>query len=131
MFWFMAADTVAGATNPSHALLRAEGHDVYAPSLTGLGEREHLFRCGVDLDCHIKYIVKLLHFEDLHRVILVGHSYGGMVITGAADRANDRVGHLVYLDAYGTMSWAARARIIELVTLFHFANAHHFVVARW
>jgi pimeloyl-ACP methyl ester carboxylesterase len=53
----------------------------------------------VDLDCHIEDIVKLLHFEDLRRVILVGHSYGGMVITGAADRATDRVGHLVYLDA--------------------------------
>jgi pimeloyl-ACP methyl ester carboxylesterase len=84
---------------PVARLLRAKGHEVYAPSLTGLGEREHLFRCGVDLDCHIEDIVKLLHFEDLHRVILVGHSYGGMVITGAADRAIDRVGHLVYLDA--------------------------------
>ena len=56
-------------------------------------------RCDVDLDCHITDIVKLLHFEDLRDVILVGHSYGGMVITGAADRAADRIGHLVYLDA--------------------------------
>jgi len=72
---------------------------VYAPSLTGLGDRAHLFRSGVDLDCHITDIVNLLHFEDLCDVILVGHSYGGMVITGAADRAADRVGHLVYLDA--------------------------------
>jgi pimeloyl-ACP methyl ester carboxylesterase len=84
---------------PVARLLRAKGHDVYAPSLTGLGEREHLFRCGVDLDCHIEDIVKLMHFEDLRGVILVGHSYGGMVITGAADRGTDRVGHLVYLDA--------------------------------
>jgi pimeloyl-ACP methyl ester carboxylesterase len=80
-------------------LLRANGHDVFAPSLTGLGDREHLFRCGVDLDCHIQDVVKLMHFEDLQDVILVGHSYGGMVITGAADRGTDRVGHLVYLDA--------------------------------
>jgi pimeloyl-ACP methyl ester carboxylesterase len=80
-------------------LLRAQGHEVYAPSLTGLGEREHLFRCDVDLDCHISDIVNLLHFEDLRDVILVGHSYGGMVIAGAADRAAERVGHLVYLDA--------------------------------
>ena len=84
---------------PVARLLRTAGHQVYSPSLTGLGEREHLFRCGVDLDCHITDIVNLLHFEDLRDVILVGHSYGGMVITGAADRATDRVGHLVYLDA--------------------------------
>jgi pimeloyl-ACP methyl ester carboxylesterase len=84
---------------PVARLLRSQGHEVYAPSLTGLGERAHLFRCGVDLDCHITDIVNLLHFEDLRAVILVGHSYGGMVITGVADRATDRVGHLVYLDA--------------------------------
>jgi pimeloyl-ACP methyl ester carboxylesterase len=80
-------------------LLRSAGHEVYAPSLTGLGERAHLFRCDVDLDCHITDVVNLLHFEDLRDVILVGHSYGGMVITGAADRAAERVSHLVYLDA--------------------------------
>ncbi|BBZ41077.1 alpha/beta fold hydrolase [Mycobacterium conspicuum] len=84
---------------PVARLLRSAGHEVYAPSLTGLGERAHLFAAGVDLDCHITDIVNLLHFEDLRDVILVGHSYGGMVITGAADRAPDRVGHLVYLDA--------------------------------
>lgn len=84
---------------PVARILRSKGHEVYAPSLTGLGEREHLLSPGVDLDCHITDIVKLLHFEDLRDVILVGHSYGGMVITGIADRAADRVGHVVYLDA--------------------------------
>jgi pimeloyl-ACP methyl ester carboxylesterase len=84
---------------PLARLLRAEGHDVYTPTLTGLGERAHLFRAGVDLDCHVTDIVALLHYEDLWNVVLVGHSYGGMVITGAADRAPDRVSHLVYLDA--------------------------------
>ncbi len=79
--------------------LRAQGHDVYAPSLTGLAEREHLLAPGIDLDTHITDVVKLLHFEDVHDAILVGHSYGGMVITGIADRAADRVGHRVYLDA--------------------------------
>ena len=79
--------------------LRSAGHEVYAPSLTGLGERAHLFRADVDLDCHITDVVNLLHYADLRDVILVGHSYGGMVITGVADRAADRVGHLVYLDA--------------------------------
>ena len=84
---------------PLARVLRDNGHEVYAPTLTGLGERAHLFRAGVDLDCHVNDIVALLHYEDLYDAILVGHSYGGMVITGAADRAADRVGHLVYLDA--------------------------------
>ena len=84
---------------PLARLLRDKGHDVYAPTLTGLGERAHLFRGGVDLDCHVDDIVALLHYEDLRNVVLVGHSYGDMVITGAADRSTDRVGHLVYLDA--------------------------------
>jgi pimeloyl-ACP methyl ester carboxylesterase len=84
---------------PLARVLRDDGNDVYTPTLTGLGERAHLFRADVDLDCHVDDISALLRFEDLRDVILVGHSYGGMVITGAADRVPDRVGHLVYLDA--------------------------------
>jgi len=80
-------------------LLRAADHDVYTPTLTGLGERSHLVGADVDLDLHIRDVVAVLHYEDLRDVILVGHSYGGMVITGVADRAADRVGRLVYLDA--------------------------------
>jgi len=80
-------------------ILRAAGHEVHAPSMTGLGERSHLLSPAVDLDLHITDITALLHFEDLRDVILVGHSYGGMVITGVADRATDRIGDLVYLDA--------------------------------
>jgi pimeloyl-ACP methyl ester carboxylesterase len=80
-------------------LLQEAGHVVYAPTLTGLGERSHLLDDKVDLDRHIEDVVAVLQFEDLRDVILVGHSYGGMVITGAADRAADRVGRLVYLDA--------------------------------
>jgi pimeloyl-ACP methyl ester carboxylesterase len=80
-------------------LLRAAGHEVYAPTLTGLGERSHLLSPQVDLDRHIEDIAAVLHYEDLREVILVGHSYGGMVITGAAGRAAGRVGRLVYLDA--------------------------------
>jgi pimeloyl-ACP methyl ester carboxylesterase len=72
---------------------------VYAPTLTGLGERAHLLSADVDLDMHIRDVVAVLQFEDLHDVILAGHSYGGMVITGVADRASDRIGRLVYLDA--------------------------------
>lgn len=80
-------------------ILRGAGHDVYTPTLTGLGERSHLLSASIDLDTHIRDITAVLHYEDLREVILVGHSYGGMVITGAADRAADRIGDLVYLDA--------------------------------
>ncbi len=84
---------------PLARLLRSAGHEVYAPTLTGLGERAHLLSPDVDLDMHIRDVVAVLQFEDVHDVILVGHSYGGMVITGVADRAPDRIGRLVYLDA--------------------------------
>jgi pimeloyl-ACP methyl ester carboxylesterase len=80
-------------------ILRAAGHEVYAPTLTGLGERAHLLDDRVDLHRHIEDVVAVLHFEDLHDVVLVGHSYGGMVITGIADRAAERIGRLVFLDA--------------------------------
>lgn len=80
-------------------LLRAAGHDVHAPSLSGCGEHAHQVHAGIDLDTHITDVVALLHSEDLCDVILVGHSYGGMVITGAADRAGGRIGKVVYLDA--------------------------------
>jgi len=77
-----------------------KGHEVFAPSLTGLGERKHLARSNIDLDTHTEDVVSLLEMEDLRDVILVGHSYGGMVITGAADRAHARIRRLVYLDAF-------------------------------
>jgi pimeloyl-ACP methyl ester carboxylesterase len=79
--------------------MRAQGQEVYTPTMSGVGERAHLLRPDIDLDFHIDDIVKVLEFEDLRNVVLVGHSYGGMVVTGVADRATDRIGHLVYLDA--------------------------------
>lgn len=82
------------------ALLQRAGHQVFAPSLTGLGERRHLARPDIDLDTHIEDVRSLLEAEDLNEVVLVGHSYGGMVITGAADRAPERIARLVYLDAF-------------------------------
>jgi pimeloyl-ACP methyl ester carboxylesterase len=81
-------------------LLRAAGHDVYAPTLTGLGERSHLLSRDVGLDTHIADIRAVLEYEDLHNVILVGHSYAGMVITGVADKSAGRIGRLVYVDAF-------------------------------
>src|SRR5271154_7543097 len=73
-------------------LLRAAGHQVYTPTLTGLGERSHLVTPDTDLDTHIADVVGVLKFEDLTNAILVGHSYGGMVITGVADRGLSRGG---------------------------------------
>jgi pimeloyl-ACP methyl ester carboxylesterase len=80
-------------------LLRAAGHDVYTPTLTGLGERSHLLTRDIGLDTHIADIAAVLEYEDLRDVVLVGHSYAGMVITGVADKAAARIGQLVYLDA--------------------------------
>lgn len=80
-------------------VLRQAGHDVHAVTLTGLGERSHLASPEVDLDTHIQDVVNVIFYEDLSNVVLAGHSYGGMVITGVADRCPERLAHLVYLDA--------------------------------
>lgn len=84
---------------PVARILQAQGHIVHAPSLSGLADRAHMLHPDIDLDTHITDIVQLLEYEDLRDAIIVGHSYGGMVITGVADRATNRVGHRVYLDA--------------------------------
>ena len=78
--------------------LREEGHDAYPATLTGLGERVHLANPEVDLDTHITDVVNLFEFEDLQDVVLLGHSYAGLVVTGVADRVPDRISQLVYLD---------------------------------
>ena len=78
--------------------LREEGHDVYPVTLTGLGERVHLASPEVDLETHITDVVNLIGFEDLREVVLLGHSYAGVVVTGAADRVPERISQLVYLD---------------------------------
>jgi pimeloyl-ACP methyl ester carboxylesterase len=78
--------------------LREEGHDAYPATLTGLGERVHLASPEVDLETHITDVVNLIGFEDLREVVLLGHSYAGVVVTGAADRVPERISQLVYLD---------------------------------
>jgi len=80
--------------------LWAAGHEVFTPGLTGLGERAHLISPLVDLRTHTSDLVNHLEFEDLRGVVLVGYSYGGMVVTDALRRIADRVAHLVYLDAH-------------------------------
>jgi pimeloyl-ACP methyl ester carboxylesterase len=81
-------------------LLRAAGHEVTTPSLTGLGERAHLVTPETNLTTHATDVINHVEFEDLRDIVLVGHSYGGMVVTGAIDRLAPRVKHLVYLDAF-------------------------------
>ena len=80
----------------------AAGYDVYTPTLTGLGASSHLLNQldRITLDVHVKDITNMLFYEDVSDVVLVGHSYGGMVITGVAAKESQRLAQLVYLDAY-------------------------------
>ena len=81
-------------------LLRANGHTVFTPTLTGHGERVHLANPDIDLDTFITDVANVIRFEELDDVILLGHSFGGMVITGVADLIPEKLSHLIYLDAY-------------------------------
>jgi pimeloyl-ACP methyl ester carboxylesterase len=81
-------------------LLQAKGHKVFAPTLTGLGERSHLMRAGIDLTTHVTDIVNVMKWEELSGVVLCGHSYGGMVVSGVAEQMADRIASIVFLDAF-------------------------------
>jgi len=83
-----------------HPLMAAAGHRLVAPTYTGLGERAHLASPSIDLNTHIQDILNVITFEDLNDIVLLGHSYGGMVATGVADRARERATQLIYLDAF-------------------------------
>ncbi|MET0459936.1 MAG: alpha/beta hydrolase [Ilumatobacteraceae bacterium] len=97
---------VHGAWSGAHGfrlvrpLLRAEGHDVFTPSLTGIGERVHLTGPQVTLRTHIADVVNQILYEDLVDIVLLGFSYGGAVVTGSLEHVAERVRHLVYLDAF-------------------------------
>lgn len=80
--------------------LQEQGHEVFTPTLTGVGERSHLLSQQVNLETHILDVVNLIRWEELSNVVLCGHSYGGVVVRGAADRIPERIGALVYLDAF-------------------------------
>lgn len=81
-------------------LLRASGHTVHTPSLSGNAEHQHANHAGISLETHVRDVLGVFDAEGIERAVLVGHSYGGMVITGAADRLADRIAHRVYLDAF-------------------------------
>lgn len=83
-----------------HPLMNEAGHRLVTPTYTGLGERAHLAHPGIDLEAHIADMMQVIKYEDLRDFVLIGHSYGGMVATGVADRARDKVKQLVYIDAF-------------------------------
>ena len=87
------------AWQPVTRRLREEGHDVHPVTLTGLGDRSHLATPETDLDTYITDVVNVVEFEDLHDVVLVGHSYAGVVVTGVADRIPERIALVAFLDA--------------------------------
>jgi pimeloyl-ACP methyl ester carboxylesterase len=105
-----------------HPLMQTAGHRLVTPSYTGLGERAHLANPSIDLETHIQDILNVIKYEDLRDIVLVGHSYGGMVATGVADRARDRVTQLIYIDAFVPedgqslldLNEPGRARMLEL-----------------
>ena len=101
-------------------LLRKSGHDVFTPSLTGIGERAHLASPSIDVSTHIADVLGVLRYERLQDVVLVGHSYGGMVVSGVADRAPERVGTLVYLDAFVPKPNEALLDLLPARVLEHF-----------
>ncbi|MDT0549986.1 alpha/beta fold hydrolase [Streptomyces lonegramiae] len=80
--------------------LRQQGHVVYTPTLTGLGERAHLLSPAIGLDTHVQDLVSVFEFEDIQDAVLVAHSYGGMVASGAMERIADRVRRIVFFDAH-------------------------------
>lgn len=81
-------------------LLRRQGHVVFTPTLTGLGERSHLIGASVNASLHITDVVKLIHYERLSDIVLVGHSYGGCVVSGVAEVVPDKIASIVFLDAF-------------------------------
>jgi pimeloyl-ACP methyl ester carboxylesterase len=81
-------------------LLQKQGHKVFTPTMTGLGERSHLLNDKVNLATHIADIVNVIKWEGLSDVVLVGHSYGGVIISGVAEQMRDTIGSIVFLDAF-------------------------------
>jgi pimeloyl-ACP methyl ester carboxylesterase len=92
--------SAAWAWKKMRPLFRAAGHDFFSPTYTGLGERAHLARPEIDLSTHIQDVLAVLEVEDLTDITLLGHSYGGMVATGVADKAPGRIARIVYIDAF-------------------------------
>jgi pimeloyl-ACP methyl ester carboxylesterase len=112
---------------PLATRLHKAGHDAYTFTYTGLGERSHLLTHDIGLDTHILDVLQMLHYEDIQRVILVGKSYSGMVMTAVADRMPERIRHLVYLDAAVPADEQSLVNLMELrivAAITEFVNTH-------
>src|SRR5690349_14070720 len=101
--------------------IRAAGYEVYTPTFTGLGERAHLASPEVGLETHIQDVLGVLEYEDLHEMVLVGHSYSGMVSTAVAERVPERIAELVYVDAFVPQDGQSLNDIIGLNLQAYFA----------
>jgi pimeloyl-ACP methyl ester carboxylesterase len=88
------------AWKPVVLLLQAAGYEVYAPTLSGCGDRSRQISPEIDLTTHVEDVLDVLFYQDLNDVVLVGHSYGGMVISGVLERARERITHAIWLDAF-------------------------------
>lgn len=113
------------------SLLTELGSKVYRPTLTGQGERSHLASTSIGLNTHITDIVNTILFEDLHDVILVGHSYGGVVVTGVADSIPSRIKKLIYIDAILPDNGESVESIMGSAKEGPFKNVNGFVVPPW
>lgn len=111
--------------------LRAAGYDVRRVTLTGLGERAHLATANIGLETHIEDVLNVIRFENLHDVILLGHSYGGVVITGVADRMPERFSKLIYLDAILPDNGESAADAIGPAAQKLLAAAEHGFIPAW
>jgi pimeloyl-ACP methyl ester carboxylesterase len=103
-------------------LLENAGHTVFTPTLTGLGERNHLNNPNIDLNTHILDITNLCVFQDIKDAILVGHSYGGLVITGVASAMPDRIKKLIYLDGLIPDVGDSLMSLVDDQTAFYFRS---------
>jgi pimeloyl-ACP methyl ester carboxylesterase len=110
-------------------LLTADGIEVYRPTLSGQGEHVNLASTNIDLDTQIQDIVNVILWERLTNVVLVGHSYGGMIITGVADRVPERIRELVYVDAILPENGESVSMIMGRTNLYHVVDG--FVVGGW
>ena len=121
----------AWAFKKVEAMLRQKGFDVYRPQLTGQGDRVHLARTDIGLNTHIDDVVNTILYEDLHDIVLVGHSYGGMVISGVAERVPDRIKRLVYLDALVPNDGESLVSIFNRADMIKQMSKDGYVVPGW
>jgi pimeloyl-ACP methyl ester carboxylesterase len=98
----------------AYPLMHEAGYRLITPTYTGLGEREHLANPSNDLETHIQDLLNVIKYEGLREIVLVGHSYGGMVATGVADRMRDLIEQLIYLDAFVPQDGQALFALIPL-----------------